>query len=247
LIIYKKLIKLFNEREENIHNNKIFGLSENMDEIRKFWEEHHEKKQMIYPAEELVRFLNYWFPDRDTRNKIRALDMGAGSGRHTVLLSKMKFNTLSLDHSLSGMKNTRIFLSEDGLSGNVLCATLDKLPFKNETFDLVIPWECIFYGDKNFIRDTLSEVNRILKKEGVCFTSFRNYKDSHIDNAEVLKDGVYRCKGEWEGQILTVLNRDEVENLLEPYFKIIWFDEQYITRRNSEQRDALWIVLAQKR
>jgi len=218
-----------------------------MDEKRKFWEEHHSQKQMIYPAEELVRFLYYWYPDPDSRKNTRALDMGAGSGRHTVLLGKMLFDTFALDQSFSGMKNTRTFLNRDGLSGSVLCATLNKLPFKNETFDLIIPWECIFYGDKDFIKSALSEVNRILKPEGVCFTCFRTTKDSHIENGEPLSEGVYRCRGEWEGQILTVLTKGEVEEFLEPYFKTIWFDEQWTTRRNSEQRDALWIILAQKR
>ncbi|MGQ9706707.1 MAG: class I SAM-dependent methyltransferase [bacterium] len=218
-----------------------------MDNKRRFWEEHHEKKQMIYPSEEIVRFLNYWFPNPNSCKNKRALDMGAGSGRHTVLLSRMSFDTFALDHSFNAMKNTKSFLLENGLSGELLCATLDKLPFKNETFDIVVPWECIFIGDRDFVNEALSETHRILKNEGLCFTCFRTSKDSHIENVEKLSPGVYHCKGEWEGLTVTVLERNEVKNLLEPYFKIIWFDEQWTTRRNGEQKEALWIILAQKR
>ena len=129
---------------------------------RAFWEDHHAHKRAVYPDEEVVRFLANTFPDAAARRGLRALDLGAGSGRHTVLLARWGFDAYAVDYSFRAVANTRDFLAREGLPGHVACSTLEAVPFRDAYLDFVLPWECLFYGDPPALERAVAEVGRVL-------------------------------------------------------------------------------------
>ncbi len=210
---------------------------------RAFWEEHHGRKRPIYPNEEVVRFLAYQYPDAAARRRVRALDLGAGSGRHAVLLARLGFDAYAADYSLQAAANVRAFLDDEGLSGRVVCGALAAVPFRAGAFDLVLPWECLFYGDGPAVTRAISEVRRILKPGGLCFTNLRSPEDKHVEGAEARGGGTYVNRDEWDGLTFTVFTEGEARALFADGFEAVWFDRYVVTRRDGADRDAGWTLL----
>jgi tellurite methyltransferase len=217
-----------------------------MDE-RHFWEDHHARRRMIYPAEEVVRFLAYAFPEEEGRRGLRALDLGAGSGRHTVLLSRWGFQAYALDYALQAARNVRSFLAEEGLEGRIACGAMARLPFDDDAFDVVLPWESIFYGDEATVARAVAEVRRVLAPGGWCFTNLRSPDDSHVAESEKVGGRTYLDRGEWEGLLFSVYDEGAARKLFAEGFELVWFDRYLVTRRNAAARDAGWMLLIRKK
>jgi len=124
---------------------------------------------------------------------------------------------------------------------------LNALPFGDASFDVVLPWECIFYGDRAAVARALAEVHRVLKDGGLCFTNLRSPADKHVEESEAVAPGIYLNRGEWPGVVFAVFDEEEARALFAPGFDIIWFDPYLISRRGGASRDAGWTVLARKK
>lgn len=212
-----------------------------------FWEEHHARRRMIYPTEEVVRFLAHAFPDEESRRGRRALDLGAGSGRHTVLLSRWGFRAYGVDYALRAAQNVRAFLAQERLAGWVACAAMARLPFRDAVFDVALAWESLFYGDEAAAAQAAAEVRRVLAPGGWCFANLRSPDDSHVAESEKVRGGTYLNRGEWDGLLFTVYDEKGARRLFAAGFELVWFDRYLITRRNDASRDAGWMLLIRKK
>jgi len=216
-------------------------------EEKAFWEDHHARRRMVYPAEEVVRFVAYAFPDTENRRGLRALDLGSGSGRHTVLLSRCGFATFALDYSYQATVNVRAFLAEEGLAGSAACGSMARLPFRDNVFDVALPWECVFYGGEAAVARAVAEIRRVLAPGGWCFTNLRSPDDSHVGESEKVAGRTYLNRGEWDGVLFTVFDEAGARELFADGFEAVWFDRYLVTRRNESSRDAGWMLLVRKK
>ncbi len=214
---------------------------------RDFWEKHHARKRTVYATEEVVRFLAATYPGEPGGRGQAALDLGAGSGRHSVLLSRWGFDTFTADYSLQAVANARAFLRQEGYPARVTCCDFAALPFGDDSFELVLPWECIFYGDAAAVRRAVAEVHRILKPAGLCFTNLRSPEDSHVADAEEITAQTFRHRGEWKGLAFTVFDERAARELFADGFDVVWCDRYYVSRRNRAAYDAGWILLLRKK
>ncbi|MBC8495707.1 MGMT family protein [archaeon] len=102
----------------------------------------------------------------------RVLDLGCGTGRHTVLLSKNGFEVYAADISESGIKNAKKWLKEEGLNAKFKIQDFyKKFNFKDGFFDAVISTQSIHHNYQDKVQFCISEIERVLKPGGIAFVT----------------------------------------------------------------------------
>lgn len=106
------------------------------------------------------------------------LDLGCGSGRHSLHLAKAGFSVLGADISMAGLRLAHEWSQEE--AANIPLAQIDMrvgLPFAASVFDGVFSTQVIHHARLDQIRTTISEIQRILQPAGLAFISVAGRKD----------------------------------------------------------------------
>lgn len=122
----------------------------------------HKKYQQKKPEYLYEAYKLYFSLLKKLKNKKKLLEIGAGRGENTLELIKMKFNVCATDLSpLSVEAMNKKYSKYKNFSSKV--ADMEKLPFKNESFDVVCLAGSLSYGDNNKV---MNEIYRVLKFGG---------------------------------------------------------------------------------
>jgi len=105
-------------------------------------------------------------------NVKRVLDLGCGSGRHTVYLVKRGFNVYGLDIAKEGIKIAKDWFKKENLKAHFKIGDIyKKLPYKDNFFDAIISIQTLHHGRIGEIRKLIKEMERILKPKGLIFVT----------------------------------------------------------------------------
>ncbi|MFA7315100.1 MAG: class I SAM-dependent methyltransferase [Candidatus Magasanikbacteria bacterium] len=136
-----------------------------------------------YLWDDLNPFLDYLKPN------LKVLDLGCGTGRLYHLFAKFQdsIEYVGMDQSEGQLAESR----KEFPNNDYVQAEMTKLPFENESFDMIF---CIatfhHLPDEETRKQSLEEMNRVLKSGGRVFmTNWNLYSDSAIKTVE---------KGKWE-------------------------------------------------
>ena len=94
----------------------------------------------------------------------KVLNIGIGRGALEEMLINRGEHVSSLDPSIASVENLRDRL---GLGDNAQVGYSQSIPFEDHSFDFVIMSEVLEHLDESVVEDTLIEVNRVLKKNGM--------------------------------------------------------------------------------
>ena len=115
-------------------------------------------------------------PDPEVRACLQALqlkgfsamlDLGAGAGRHTLLMAEMGFDATALDASPAGLD----YLARQARLRHLPVKTVEghmcDLPFRDGQFDYVLALNVIYHGNEAEVRRAIAEARRVLRKGGI--------------------------------------------------------------------------------
>jgi len=104
----------------------------------------------------------------------KILDLGCGSGRHTVYLAKCDFKVYGIDIAKYGIRIARKWLKEKKLKAYLKIGDIyQTLPYGDNSFDAVISVQTLHHGKIEKIRKLIREIERILKSRGLLFITVR--------------------------------------------------------------------------
>lgn len=134
------------------------------------WESIFKKKGRVFikPHDDMTMVINLL--KKNSARKV--LDLGCGTGRHTILLAKKGFDVYGLDISKEGLRQTAESLRKNELKAKLRCGSCyKKFPYKDNTFDAIISVQVIHHNYVKKIRYCISEIERVLKPNGILFVT----------------------------------------------------------------------------
>ena len=132
------------------------------------WDQFFKKRGRYYlvPHPDLPKVISKF---RTFRVK-KVLDLGSGSGRHSIALAKARFDVTGMDFSKEALQLAKKWAKLENLKLTLKKGDFhEKLPFNKDAYDAVIAISCLQYHSKEALKFTLLEINRILKKRGLLF------------------------------------------------------------------------------
>jgi SAM-dependent methyltransferase len=106
----------------------------------------------------------------------RALDLGCGSGRHSLLLDRLGWEVTAIDYSPESIQQVKILNPN---WDHWLCKS-PPYPIEDSKYDLVVGWGILHYNSNQEIKSILAEIQRILKPNGYFLGTIRSDKDTHL-------------------------------------------------------------------
>ena len=138
------------------------------DSIFKEKKKYFEKPHKDFP--EFVKLLK-------TNNTRRILDLGCGSGRHTVYLTQKGYEVYGTDISETALSITNKWLKSKNLTAELAVHDIaKKLPFKDNYFDAVVSVQVIHHARIGTIKKIIREIKRVLRAGGLVFITVPIYK-----------------------------------------------------------------------
>ncbi|MGI8788727.1 MAG: class I SAM-dependent methyltransferase [Pyrinomonadaceae bacterium] len=128
-------------------------------------------------ASEIFGDIDIYLFDQILKNRfapeMKILDAGCGGGRNLIYFLRSGFQVFAVDRNAEATEYVRRLaqtLAPDILAKNFRPAAIEKLPFPDEAFDVVISCAVLHFADdeKHFDR-MIEEMWRVLKPSGLMF------------------------------------------------------------------------------
>jgi len=132
------------------------------------WDKIFKQRGKVFtkPQEDLPRIVKLF----KKKNVRKILDLGCGSGRHTVYLAKRNFEVYGIDITSKGIQIAKNWLKKEKLEAKLRVDNIyKKLPYPNNFFDALISTQVLHHNNISNIRKLIKEIERILKPGGLIF------------------------------------------------------------------------------
>ncbi len=199
-----------------------------------------------YPNEHLVAFAMKNFPRGGG-----ILDLCCGSGRHLKFLAENGFKAYGCDVSEEGVFHAKEMLKEYHLQGEVLVASMEKIPFESDFFDGLFSIGSLMYGTKEQIQSNAKEIYRVLKKGAKAYLNLRSVLDYRHINGKVIskyevivdeKDSSRPAYGE-NGMRVYHFDEEEVRRIYADFSHLTCDTIRHSFENNAYANDNLIVVL----
>lgn len=122
---------------------------------------------------EVEHLCRYYMAQKYVHGK-NVLDAACGSGYGTGILAETAKYVTGMDISEEAVLDARTNFGKDNT--NFVIGSVEKLPFKDNSFDVVVSFETIEHVNGEIQDSFLKEIKRVLKNDGILIMSTPNKK-----------------------------------------------------------------------
>lgn len=123
-------------------------------------------KFFLKPQEDMPK-ISRLFRENKTE---RVLDLGCGSGRHTIYLAKKGFAVYGIDAAPKGIQIAKDWLKKEKLRAKLKIGNIYKrLPYPDNFFDAMVSTQSLHHNRIGNIRRLIKEIERTLRPGGFIF------------------------------------------------------------------------------
>ena len=183
------------------------------------------------------------------------LDLGCGLGRHTRYLESKQITTCAMDISGEAVNSTEELLSRDRLHRTICQGDMLTLPFRKETFDLVLAWRVLHLERRTAILKAAREIVRVLKPGAYLYASMRSTENTLFSlgkrhGREIEPNTYLMGKGALEGMVYHFFNAGEIKELFRD-LSVLELEEMELehtsyTAQYEDLKNSFWILTARK-
>jgi SAM-dependent methyltransferase len=107
----------------------------------------------------------------------RILDLGCGTGRHTVYFARRDFKVYGFDVSLTAVKRAKERLRKENLYADLRVWDMSNtFPYEDGFFDAVISIRVFHHSRMQTIRKVVREIERVTKTNGFVYVQVPTYE-----------------------------------------------------------------------
>ena len=208
----------------------------------KDWEMLYKEKGII--QKEPSKFVKAVVEFFKQENLKKILDLGCGTGRHTIYLVKQGFKVYGCDASKSALKIIKEIIPEVDFRQ----CDMTNLLYEENSFDGVLCHFVIQHGKISEIKKAISEIYRVLKYNGILYLSVPSVEHPEYFTGEEIEpntkinidaiDGKVPHHYFTESEIKELFNKFEIIKLEYVKFK---------SERGSTKNAAAFIMYARKK
>jgi SAM-dependent methyltransferase len=195
--------------------------------MRARWDEWNAAGGPRYPHEKIVQFTFRNFPP-ERRAGTRALDLGCGTGVHSVFLAENGFSVVAVDISPVAVEAARRRLEEAGLTADLAVASIDAIDLPAQTLDLVVCSGVLDSAGPEATRGALSLLTRAMAPGARGIFMFAAEGDFRV-----IGENPYGLYGYRE---------DEVRDLFADGFAEVYLDRALTTYGGGKEEQRDWLV-----
>src|SRR3989338_6230500 len=150
------------------------------------WEDVYKKEygSVWYPMDGIIRFASRYLKRRigidryETKaEKKRVLDLGCGNGNHLIFFAGQGYDVSGLDISSEAIEIARAWLDKNSLKADLKVGDIEKLPYPDDTFDVVISHGVFDHIPSSKAKKAIEEVHRVCKSGAYICITFRSTDD----------------------------------------------------------------------
>jgi tellurite methyltransferase len=127
------------------------------------WQTPEGRAEWLVPEPDLINLM----PQLQARQARHALDLGCGVGRHALYLAAQGLEVDAIDGSPSGVGFAEQAAKSQGVTVRWRQGLMTELPYDDQSFDLVVAWNVVYHGAPEVVRQTIGEVQRVLRPGGL--------------------------------------------------------------------------------
>ncbi len=166
----------------------------------KGWDwENAEQAAWLKPTEDSYYLSHIW---REKGYK-QLLDLGSGLGRHAIYFARKGFEVSAVDISGYGISHLLSWAEAENLPVKAVTGDMLHLPYPDNCFDCIFAYHVISHSDTQGVETIISEIERVLKRDGEIFLSFcsKESTDYLEKGAEKIDGNTVVCRKEPEAGV----------------------------------------------
>lgn len=202
----------------------------------------NENEYWEVPAEEVVPIVLRW----KEKGFKKALDLGCGLGRHSILMAKKGFDVDAFDLSREGLDKFKDKIKNRKLKIKIKFGDMLRLPYREESFDCILSFHTIQHTDMAGLKKIVQKIHKTLKPGGEAYLTMLSKEDyswkkdakNRINSHTLIKN-----EGTEINVPHTYLKYGEVTKLFKNFRMVrVW----QLFKYTPEKRYAHFYVLAKK-
>ncbi|MBT6691405.1 class I SAM-dependent methyltransferase [Candidatus Parcubacteria bacterium] len=178
------------------------------------WEKRKDLDWWRTPAKDFVKILE----SLDFSGQEKFYDLGAGIGRHTVLLAKAGFDVYASDDSQAAIDQIEEWLAKEKVSAKTYLCDMAEGPFEKDFFDFVVSYNVIYHGQQERMQQAIDHVYDILKPNGYFYFTCPSIKDGRCGSGTEVGYQAWRCENALDkGEVHCFTTREDLDKYLEKF------------------------------
>lgn len=151
----------------------------------------------------------------EKRKAKRILDLGCGAGRQVIYLAERGFEAYGADISETGLKLTNKRLRSRKLEAEIIKCDMKSLPYVRSCFEAVICVQTIYHQKLREIQETISDVYRVLKRNGLFLANFHSRRSGKYGKGIKVEEDTFKQEyGAEKGVLHHFIDENELRELL---------------------------------
>ena len=180
---------------------------------------------------------------------MNVLDLGCGGGANTWFLAREGFNVFGIDGSPSTIQQASNLLKMDKLDAALSVGDFTQLEYDAQFFDAVLDSSAVQHNTWNNILNIHSQVQRILKPQGLFLGLMINIETTGAETGNELEKNTFSNikEGLAVSSALThMFTLEEVNTLMENY-EDVTVDRLFRTANNNQHTIGHYIASGRRR